>query len=673
MLAHSRALPAARGAFLALLIAIASCLAPSPLRAQAQWAANGVPVCVIPGCSGRLPQVCGDGSGGALVAWNRNPTQTDQNIYVHRVLSSGLLAPSWPPKGTPATRAPADQWLTDIVADGQGGAFVVWFDFPNYDVYAQHVLGNGQIAPGWPVDGLPVGVAPRTQWEARLLPDGAGGVFVAWDDERAGDFQEDVYVQHLMADGSRVPGWPENGLGVSTAPERQIVPVLGSDGQGGCFVVWTDSRNGIGGEIFAQRVSWFGEIAAGWPPDGKQIISGYGVYAGRHIWGVVPDETGGAYIGWGVSHGPFAYDDDVFAIRILEDGSTAPGWPAAGFPVCALNNTQYLTSVVSDGVGGVLLAWYDNRTNPGVAYVQRLRPDGTPAPGWQQNGNRVSDLPGYHFAPRASPDGQGGVYVAFQEAFYATGHMQHMTGSGILAPGWPSPGLPIVNDPTGSWSQQDFQVTSDGVGGAVVTWDDARNETQNQIYAQRYFGGGPTPVLVSLVSVEALTDRVALTWHDPSRAVSEATVYRRREGEDWAALGRASFDGTGRLRYEDRGVVPGERLAYRLGWMESGSDQFSAETWIDVPRSLAFALEGARPNPAVGPLSVAFTLPQAEAATLELLDVAGRQVVAREVGGLGPGAHVIRLGECGCTPPGMYWVRLTQSGRSLLKRAVVVK
>ena len=72
----------------------------------------------------------------------------------------------------------------------------------------------------------------------------------------------------------------------------------------------------------------------------------------------------------------------------------------------------------------------------------------------------------------------------------------------------------------------------------------------------------------------------------------------------------------------------------------------------------------------MGPLSVAFTLPRAEPATLELLDIAGRQVVAREVGSLGPGSHLIRLGECGCTPPGMYWLRLSQAGRSLVKRAV---
>jgi hypothetical protein len=46
--------------------------------------------------------------------------------------------------------------------------------------------------------------------------------------------------------------------------------------------------------------------------------------------------------------------------------------------------------------------------------------------------------------------------------------------------------------------------------------------------------------------------------------------------------------------------------------------------------------------------------------------------MARDLGSLGPGRHVIRLGECGCTPPGMYWLRLSQAGYSLVRRAVII-
>ena len=140
---------------------------------------------------------------------------------------------------------------------------------------------------------------------------------------------------------------------------------------------------------------------------------------------------------------------------------------------------------------------------------------------------------------------------------------------------------------------------------------------------------------------------------------------------DWATLGTASADGTGHLRYEDASVSPGERYAYRLGYLAAGTEQYTAETWVEVP-GLKLALEGLRPNPAVGELLASFTLPSDERARLQLLDVAGRVWLARDVGALGAGSHVVRLSDAGSVPAGMYWLRLTQSDRSLLARGVVV-
>ena len=94
---------------------------------------------------------------------------------------------------------------------------------------------------------------------------------------------------------------------------------------------------------------------------------------------------------------------------------------------------------------------------------------------------------------------------------------------------------------------------------------------------------------------------------------------------------------------------------------------------VEVPAGLEFALEGLQPNPAVGELNVAFTLPQALPATVTLLDVSGRELAVREVGDLGPGRHLVRLDEATRTPPGIYWLRLTQGERSLVRRGVVVR
>jgi hypothetical protein len=663
---HSLSLPLRRAATLALLLTVALCFAPSPLEAQARWTPNGVPVCVNPNCYGTNPLICSDGAGGALIAWQ---TEVYIDLYLQRVLHNGAIAAGWPPAGAPVTRAPGNQYPSDMVPDGQGGAFLVWYDWPSYDIYAQHVLGNGQIAPGWPADGLPVCTAPGTQYFPDLLGDGAGGIMIVWEDGRLGSSNFDIYGLHLNGDGTRVSGWPENGLGVCTATGGKGVPLTVSDAAGGFLIVWGDARNGVS-DVYGQHLMPSGEIAPGWPSDGRLLIPGGD--GGRSGTNLVSDGAGGAYYGWELNHGPDAYDNDVYAIRILGDGTVAPGWPAGGDPVSTRPFTQYLTSMIPDGAGGVLLAWYDNWEQPSVAFVQRLASGGAPALGWPAGGVRASDILGWQVAPRLAPDGVGGAYVAV-EIGPGEGYLQHLLPDGTRAPGWPGLGIALVNDPIISYAQRELAITPDGSGGAIVAWNDSREGRQNQIYAQRFFGDGPTPVLVSLVSVEAVPDRVALTWHRGEGGLAEAVVYRRRDGEEWVALGRVSFDGGGRLRYEDREVLPGARYSYRLGWNEPGGDYFSAETWVEVPLALVFGLEGARPNPAVGPLTVAFTLARAEPATLELLDVSGRRIIARDLGNFGPGRHEIRLGECGCTPPGMYWLRLAQAGRSLVRRAVVVR
>ncbi len=83
-------------------------------------------------------------------------------------------------------------------------------------------------------------------------------------------------------------------------------------------------------------------------------------------------------------------------------------------------------------------------------------------------------------------------------------------------------------------------------------------------------------------------------------------------------------------------------------------------------------IEGVAPNPSPSQLTVTFTLPSAHPALLELMDVAGRRVAAREVGSLGPGRHEVRLGEPSRVPAGVYLVSLTQDGRRVVARAAIV-
>jgi hypothetical protein len=177
---------------------------------------------------------------------------------------------------------------------------------------------------------------------------------------------------------------------------------------------------------------------------------------------------------------------------------------------------------------------------------------------------------------------------------------------------------------------------------------------------------------VSLVSAEALSDRVALVWSEVGDRLP-ATLYRSVAGAAWTAIARLDPDGEGRLQYEDRDVTPGTPYGYRLGIVEGGIEKLLGETSVDVPAVSQLALRGVSPNPAQRDLNVAFSLAGSAPARLELIDIAGRRVRSDEVGSLGAGNHVLNVNRDGQLAAGVYLVRLAQGTRSSTARAVVVR
>jgi hypothetical protein len=532
------------------------------------------------------------------------------DVYAQRILGDGTIAPGWPLNGAPVTRARDDQLLPVIVSDGAGGAYVVWQDARDYatllnDTYAQHLTATGEVAPGWPANGLAVCALPNEQFgDFGILPDGTGGVLLAWNDERVvGHY--DTYAQHLLADGTIAPGWTANGLPIAPARSR---PRVATDGAGGFYLCSATDYGGSDLEYYVQR--------------------------------------------WRFT------------------GTTVPGWPAGGIKVCSAAGTRAGLEAVADGFGGVLLAWWDGRPSPSHSteiYALRVRPDGSRAPGWIASGTRVSEdtAPDNEYHQTIAPDGLGGAYLAWEQESYLSQQstVQHLTPSGSVAPGWPPYGTRLA--PT--LGQYDPRVVEDGSGGAIVVW------RYYHLYAQRFVADGPVATTLSLVSASVANGRVVLDWFAADGTAVVATLERRTATTDWRPIGAVNPDGTGHLRYEDAEVSAGERYAYRLSYHSDGAAQFTTETWVDVPLGAVLALEGARPNPVVGAMNASFSLASGEPATLSVIDVTGRQVLAREVGSLGAGRHVVPMDLGARVAPGLYWLRLSQGGRSLLAKAVVIK
>lgn len=226
----------------------------------------------------------------------------------------------------------------------------------------------------------------------------------------------------------------------------------------------------------------------------------------------------------------------------------------------------------------------------------------------------------------------------------------------VLRTNGPAPGVtaPVVFDPV-----------RDQV---VALFSAVAGEAPDQAWALG-FGSPPT----TLQRASATFDRVEIAWHSASSIEREADVERRMASTNWTPILRIRFDAGGTASFEDRDVLPGGRYAYRLGMLVGGSVWHTDSTWVDVPRRPVLRLERPHPNPGPGSFQVAFALPDAGPARLEIFDVRGRRLLQRQVGSLGPGTHVISIEPETKLPPGVYLLRLQHAGDTRTARAIVLR
>ncbi len=637
------------------------------------WSPNGVRLTGAPFAQ-VVPQITSDGAGGAFVSWADqrdyfNGTPIGRNdCYLQRVTVAGQIAPGWPLDGLPVATGPGDQGSGILIPDGSGGVLIVFGDtrLDFGDLYLQRITAAGTVAPGWPVTGVPIGVGPGEQAVPVLVTDGAGGAFVSWQDGLDLPDTRARYT-HVLGSGEIAPGWPSNGRLFEPTSAFVLRPLMLATGNGGFLACWSVSEDALAtARMLAQRFTSDGTADPAWPAGGLTVCEqrpNHRVPRER----LVPDGAGGFYVIFADGRESGSMAQDLYAQHVAGNGTIAPGWPADALPVSALPGvTEQDASLCEDGRGGVYFAWEDYRAGAAGVFGQHLQADGQPHAGWPVMGKRLTGTPGFQLSPELAWDGWDGAYVTWnnlQTGGYRS-YVQHLKPNGSPFPGWPVDGLPVVPIPTDQYVPT---ITADGLGGAIVAWEDTRNG-ETDVYAQRFVNDGVVAAQVSLAGVEATSDEVRVRWRVSGE--TRASV-ERREGEGdggWRVIAQLEADGGGYLSLVDRDVVPGARYEYRLSF---ASGARGGETSVVVP-ALTLALEGARPNPARGALWVAFTLPDASPARLELYDLAGRQIATHDVGSRRAGHHVMRLADGGLAP-GLYWAVLTHGARTLRTRVAVVR
>lgn len=396
----------------------------------------------------------------------------------------------WLMNGTPVTTAIGEQQYGVAIADGFGGAIVTWSDRRNgnYDIYAQRIAGDGTLVAGWPIDGLAISNEIGDQISPCVVTDGSGGALFAWSTrpDTLGSF--DIKAQHIAANGAVAVGWPNEGFLVCSAAGSQDRVVAVSDLVGGAILAWDDSRAGDeSSDVYALRVTNAGGIAPGWTSNGTRVCGAAG-YQFRPIG--VSDGAGGAIFTWEDQR---AADPNVFALRISADGARASGWPVDGVPVCVATGYQDSPSIVTDGSGGAIIAWRDGRdsmTHSSDIYSLRLTGSGAIPSGWITNGTALCLDPNPQNSPVIVTDLAGGAIVAWQDYRDQLGrtYATRIDVDGTIALGWPINGLPISTLP---FAQGNSTLTPDGSGGFLAAWQ-ALTSTANgfDVYVQRRLGDG---------------------------------------------------------------------------------------------------------------------------------------------------------------------------------------
>jgi hypothetical protein len=467
--------------------ALAACLSLVAAPAAAQWPispALNLPVCTAVGDQAE-PVAAPDGAGGAYIAWADRRGGATWDLYVQRLTGAGAIAPGWPVCGIAVSTNSGSQANIAIAADGSGGVLLAWQDRRpgHYDVYAQRVRASGALAAGWPAGGRPVCTTAGDQGAPALAPDGQGGCYVAWRDDRNGYANADIHVTRVQGSGNIPGGWTANGLAVCAAPGVQESPALVAD-RNGAIVSWQDARDpATGWDIRAGRVNPGGNLAGGWPANGVAVCA---VPGDQFTPAVASDGSGGIIAAWEDRRS--GAGSDVYAMRITSGGSAASGWPAGGRALCTAPGEQFAVEVVADGLGGAVVAWEDQRKGFDDADIaaSRVTTGGAIAAGWPEDGVTVCAAPGMQMWPVLAWDPAQGAMLAWMDeragASQCDIYAGRLTPAGARPATWPADGRTVG----GAAGRQVLPALAlDATGAAIVAWRDFRGGATSDVYAQR--------------------------------------------------------------------------------------------------------------------------------------------------------------------------------------------
>jgi hypothetical protein len=366
---------------------------------------------------------------------------------------------------------PYEQVNSKIISDLKGGAIIVWEDYRNDptqtkgDIYAQRVDAMGNTM--WQTNGVVICTDTSNQTAPTAVSDSLGGAYIVWQDHRTP--KRNLFAQHIDSLGN--VSWAANGIGVALRNFDQKNPKLLNDRNNGTVIFWQDSVGGAY-DIYGQRINLSG--TAMWS-------SGIGVCT-VPLSQVNPKAqittAGDIYVTWQDKRNGSDYDIYMQKLNL----SGAAQWPAGGINFCNIAGNQANPKVTLDANQLPVLIWQDKRNGFDYdIYVQRINASGVAQ--WAANGLAICTKTGTQNSADLLATGiANGTIFTWKDARSGTStdiYAQMVNSTGVVK--WAAGGIVITN---AAFNQASPNVTSDGLGGALISYQDSSGGTWD-IKAQR--------------------------------------------------------------------------------------------------------------------------------------------------------------------------------------------
>ncbi|MFQ5649863.1 MAG: T9SS type A sorting domain-containing protein [bacterium] len=419
------------------------------------------------------PALVSDGNRGAIVVW-QDKRFNSSDIFAIRMHKSGKLM--WTPGGEQVAQFENEQIAPVIIEDGDGGSFIAWQDHRSSgfgSVYAQQIENlDGQ--PQWAVNGIEVrrrGITPN------LIQDGILGIIAA---SYAPALDKDlIAAQKVSLDADLEWGASTLPSDSASVASTETPPKLVSDFNGGAIFAWVDIRGGVDHEIYTARLDQSGSRA--WTPE--EIPLGTSATEGTEP-AVLPDGAGGIIIAWISPQSPGSTDDLIMVQNLNGDG--AKQWPSEpGVVVSTSAGSKDKVRITQADQNMYLVVWEDlsSGADKDIA-AQRIASDGSLVPPLIE----VVSASGAQRNPIVLANGLGEVVVAWEDHRNSTTapdiYAQLVDASGGIA--WKVNGEAVSTAPG---RQEKPALAADGLGGAIIVWQDFRSGDYD-IYSQRISQSG---------------------------------------------------------------------------------------------------------------------------------------------------------------------------------------